>query len=112
MQDAVIAAENRSFRTDKGISPRAVARAALATLTGGEPQGGSTITQQYVKNALLSPERSLTRKAREALIAIKLDRTRGKDEILEGYLNTVYFGRAPPGSSPRHATTSAWTRRT
>ncbi|MGW6735737.1 transglycosylase domain-containing protein [Streptomyces sp. NPDC055013] len=97
VQDAVIAAENRSFRTDKGISPRAIARAALATVTGGEPQGGSTITQQYVKNALLSPERSLTRKAREALIAIKLDRTRGKDEILEGYLNTVYFGRGAAG---------------
>ena len=97
VQEAVIAAENRSFRTDRGISPRAIARAALATLTGGDQQGGSTITQQYVKNALLSPERSLTRKAREALIAIKLDRTRGKDEILQGYLNTVYFGRGAAG---------------
>ncbi|WP_328737292.1 transglycosylase domain-containing protein [Streptomyces bobili] len=97
VQDAVIAAENRSFRTDSGISPRAIARATLATLTGGDPQGGSTITQQYVKNALLSPERSLSRKAREALIAIKLDRTRTKDEILEGYLDTVYFGRGAAG---------------
>ncbi|MPY64931.1 transglycosylase domain-containing protein, partial [Streptomyces spongiae] len=97
VQDAVIAAENRSFRTDSGISPRAIARATLATLTGDDPQGGSTITQQYVKNALLSPERSLSRKAREALVAIKLDRTRGKDEILEGYLNTVYFGRGSAG---------------
>ncbi|MBG0853656.1 penicillin-binding protein [Streptomyces spinoverrucosus] len=97
VQDAVIAAENRSFRTDSGISPRAIARATLATLTGGDPQGGSTITQQYVKNALLTPERSLSRKAREALVAIKLDRTRGKDEILEGYLNTVYFGRGAAG---------------
>ncbi|GAB7103267.1 hypothetical protein JCM4814A_15810 [Streptomyces phaeofaciens JCM 4814] len=97
VQDAVIAAENRSFRTDTGISPRAIARATLATLTGGDPQGGSTITQQYVKNALLSPEHSLSRKAREALIAIKLDRTRTKDEILEGYLDTVYFGRGAAG---------------
>ncbi|MGC3000879.1 transglycosylase domain-containing protein [Streptomyces sp. G35A] len=97
VQDAVIAAENRSFRTDTGISPRAVARAVWATVSGGAPQGGSTITQQYVKNALLSPERSLSRKAREALIAIKLDRTRDKDEILEGYLNTVYFGRGAAG---------------
>ncbi|MDQ0580850.1 membrane peptidoglycan carboxypeptidase [Streptomyces rishiriensis] len=97
VQDAVIAAENRSFRTDSGISPRAIARATLATLTGGDPQGGSTITQQYVKNALLSPEHSLARKAREALIAIKLDRTRTKDEILEGYLDTVYFGRGAAG---------------
>ncbi|WP_416975942.1 transglycosylase domain-containing protein, partial [Streptomyces sp. 4F14] len=80
-----------------GISPKAIGRATLAALTGGEPQGGSTITQQYVKNALLSPERSLSRKAREAIVAIKLDRTRSKDEILEGYLNTVYFGRGAAG---------------
>ncbi|WP_230195036.1 transglycosylase domain-containing protein [Streptomyces coriariae] len=97
VQEAVIAAENRSFRTDSGISPKAITRAALATLTGGDPQGGSTITQQYVKNALLSPEHSLARKAREALIAIKLDRTHTKDEILEGYLDTVYFGRGAAG---------------
>lgn len=97
VQDAVIAAENRSFRTDRGISPKAIARAALAASTGGAPQGGSTITQQYVKNALLSPEHSLSRKAREALVAIKLDRTRSKDEILQGYLNTVYFGRGAAG---------------
>ncbi|MGR3871402.1 transglycosylase domain-containing protein [Streptomyces graminifolii] len=97
VQDAVIAAENRTFRTDDGVSPRAIARAVLASLTGGERQGGSTITQQYVKNALLSPEQSLSRKAREALIAIKLDRTRSKDTILEGYLNTVYFGRGSAG---------------
>ncbi|WP_405861418.1 penicillin-binding protein [Streptomyces sp. NBC_01515] len=97
VQDAVIAAENRSFRTDDGVSPRAIARAVLASLTGGEHQGGSTITQQYVKNALLSPEQSLSRKAHEALIAIKLDRTRSKDDILAGYLNTVYFGRGSAG---------------
>ncbi|WP_406171720.1 transglycosylase domain-containing protein [Streptomyces sp. NBC_00996] len=97
VQEAVIAAENRSFRTDTGISPSAIARAAWSTVSGGGRQGGSTITQQYVKNALLSPEQSLSRKAREALIAIKLDRTRSKDEILQGYLNTVYFGRGAAG---------------
>ncbi|WP_416970427.1 transglycosylase domain-containing protein [Streptomyces sp. 4F14] len=97
VQDAVIAAENRSFRTDKGVSPKAVARAVLASVTGGARQGGSTITQQYVKNALLTPEQSMSRKLREALIAIKLDRTRSKDEILAGYLNTVYFGRGSAG---------------
>ncbi|MFE2482664.1 transglycosylase domain-containing protein [Streptomyces mirabilis] len=97
VQDAVIAAENRSFRTDTGVSPRAIARAAWATVSGGDRQGGSTITQQYVKNALLSPEQTLSRKAREALISIKLDRTRSKDEILQGYLNTVYFGRGAAG---------------
>ncbi|KPI06503.1 glycosyl transferase family 51 [Actinobacteria bacterium OK006] len=97
VQEAVIAAENRSFRSDTGISPRAIARAAWATVSGGDRQGGSTITQQYVKNALLSPEQTLSRKAREALISIKLDRTRSKDEILQGYLNTVYFGRGAAG---------------
>ncbi|MEV7390596.1 transglycosylase domain-containing protein [Streptomyces sp. NPDC091215] len=97
VQDAVIAAENRSFRTDSGVSPKAVARAVAAALTGGERQGGSTITQQYVKNALLSPQQTLSRKAREALIAVKLDRTRTKNEILAGYLNTVYFGRGAAG---------------
>jgi membrane peptidoglycan carboxypeptidase len=97
VREAVIAAENRSFRTDTGISPKAIGRAAWSTVSGGGRQGGSTITQQYVKNALLSPEQSLSRKAREALIAIKLDRTRSKDEILRGYLNTVYFGRGAAG---------------
>jgi membrane peptidoglycan carboxypeptidase len=97
VQEAVIAAENRSFRTDSGISPSAIVRAAWSTLSGGGRQGGSTITQQYVKNALLSPQQSLSRKGREALIAIKLDRTVSKDEILAGYLNTVYFGRGAAG---------------
>ncbi|MET9670306.1 transglycosylase domain-containing protein [Streptomyces sp. NPDC006475] len=97
VQDAVITAENRSFRTDSGVSPTALVRAAVSTLSGGGRQGGSTITQQYVKNALLSPEQSLSRKAREALIAVKLDRTRSKDQILEGYHNTVYFGRGAAG---------------
>ncbi|GHA21787.1 hypothetical protein GCM10010372_22200 [Streptomyces tauricus] len=97
VQDAVIAAENRSFRTDSGVAPSAILRAALATVTGGDRQGGSTITQQYVKNALLTPEQSLKRKAHEALIAVKVDRTRAKDDILAGYLNTVYFGRGAAG---------------
>lgn len=97
VQDAVIAAENRSFRTDSGVSPTAIVRAAWSTLSGAERQGGSTITQQYVKNALLTPQQSLSRKAREALIALKLDRTRSKDSILQGYLNTVYFGRGAAG---------------
>ncbi|MER6434262.1 transglycosylase domain-containing protein [Streptomyces sp900105245] len=97
VREAVIAAENRSFRTDSGIAPTAIVRAVLAAVTGGARQGGSTITQQYVKNALLSPEQTLSRKAREALIAVKLDRTRSKDSILEGYLNTVYFGRGAAG---------------
>jgi membrane peptidoglycan carboxypeptidase len=97
VQDAVIAAENRTFRTDSGIAPTSIARATLAAITGGARQGGSTITQQYIKNALLTPEQSLSRKVREALIAVKLDRTRSKDEILQGYLNTVYFGRGAAG---------------
>ncbi|MFJ6632577.1 transglycosylase domain-containing protein [Streptomyces sp. NPDC091376] len=97
VQEAVIAAENRSFRTDSGIAPTSIGRAVLAAITGGTRQGGSTITQQYVKNALLTPEQSLSRKAEEAVIAVKLDRTRSKEEILQGYLNTVYFGRGAAG---------------
>ncbi|MFE9139705.1 transglycosylase domain-containing protein [Streptomyces sp. NPDC007355] len=97
VQEAVIAAENRSFRTDSGIAPTAIGRAVLAAVTGGTRQGGSTITQQYVKNALLTPEQTMSRKAKEALIAVKLDRTRTKETILEGYLNTVYFGRGAAG---------------
>ncbi|WP_370115022.1 transglycosylase domain-containing protein [Streptacidiphilus sp. MAP12-33] len=97
VQDAVIAAENRTFRSDTGVNPSSIARAVLAAVTGGERQGGSTITQQYVKNALLTPQQSLSRKVREALIAVKLDQTRPKDEILQDYLNTVYFGRGAAG---------------
>ncbi|HKC28137.1 MAG TPA: transglycosylase domain-containing protein [Jatrophihabitans sp.] len=90
---AVLAAEDRNFYTEPGVSIRGTIRAALSDLTGGSTQGGSGITQQYVKNAYLSNSQTLTRKLKELMIAVKLSREYSKDQILEYYLNTVYFGR-------------------
>jgi membrane peptidoglycan carboxypeptidase len=90
---AVLAAEDRSFYSEPGVSLRGTVRAALSDLTGGSTQGGSGITQQYVKNAYLSNAQSLSRKLKELMIAVKLTREYSKDQILEFYLNTVYFGR-------------------
>lgn len=96
---AVIASEDRGFYEHGGISPRGILRAAWANLTGGEvQQGGSTITQQYVKQAVLQdPSRTISRKVKEAILAIKLERRHSKEEILGFYLNTVYFGRGAYG---------------
>jgi membrane peptidoglycan carboxypeptidase len=96
-RNAVLAAENRSFYTDPGISFTGIIRAAWNNLTGGSTQGGSTITQQYVKNAFLSQEQTFSRKFQELFLAIKLDNNFTKDEILENYLNTIYFGRGAYG---------------
>ncbi|MFF4650219.1 transglycosylase domain-containing protein [Streptomyces sp. NPDC001380] len=93
MQDAAISAENASFRSDHGIDPKGIARAVLNMAKGGETQGGSTITQQYVKNAYLSQDQTVTRKIKELFITLKVDKTTTKNEILEGYLNTSWFGR-------------------
>ncbi|HVS67042.1 MAG TPA: transglycosylase domain-containing protein [Mycobacteriales bacterium] len=94
VQHAVLAAEDRHFYSEPGISPTGIVRALLVDLRGGDiSQGGSTITQQYVKNAYLSQQRTLTRKLKEILIATKLGQTRSKSTILEDYLNTIYFGR-------------------
>ena len=90
---AVLAAEDRSFYTDPGVSIRGTVRAAISDIFGGSTQGGSGITQQYVKNAYLSDSQTLTRKLKELMIAVKLTRDYSKDQILEFYLNTVYFGR-------------------
>ncbi|MFN2526328.1 MAG: transglycosylase domain-containing protein [Actinomycetota bacterium] len=97
--EAVVAAEDRDFYEHNGVSPRAIARAAWANLTGGRiEQGGSTITQQYIKNAVLEdPERTITRKIKEAILAIKLERRYSKDQILGFYLNTIYLGRGAYG---------------
>jgi membrane peptidoglycan carboxypeptidase len=92
-QHAVLAAEDRDFYSESAVDPKAMVRAAWNTATGKGTQSGSTITQQYVKNYYLGQEQTLTRKAKEFFIAIKLDRTKSKDEILEGYLNTSFFGR-------------------
>lgn len=97
-QNAVIAIEDARFWSHKGVDPRAVARAASSNAQSGEiNQGGSTITQQYVKNALLTPERSLERKLEEASLALAMERNYSKQVILEQYLNTIYFGNGAYG---------------
>ena len=90
---AVLAAEDRGFYDESGVSIKGTARAALSDIGGGNTQGGSGITQQYVKNAYLSNSQTLSRKLKELMIAVKLTREYSKDQILEFYLNTVYFGR-------------------
>ncbi|MEU3858524.1 transglycosylase domain-containing protein [Streptomyces sp. NPDC028722] len=96
-QHAVLAAEDRDFYTESAVDPKAMLRAGWNTATGKGKQSGSTITQQYVKNYYLGQEQTLTRKAKEFFISVKLDREKSKNEILEGYLNTSYFGRSAYG---------------
>ncbi|HEX8779656.1 MAG TPA: transglycosylase domain-containing protein, partial [Nocardioides sp.] len=97
MQDAVVAAENRTFWTDQGLDPKGILRAAFSNAQGNATQGASTITQQYVKILYLTSERSLTRKIKEAIVSLKIHQQQSKAEILEGYLNTIYFGRGAYG---------------
>ena len=97
MKDAVVAAENRSFWDDPGISITGIARSAISIATGGELQGGSTITQQYIKIYYLDSGQRLSRKVKELMLAIKMGRELTKEQILEGYLNTIYFGRGAYG---------------
>ncbi len=96
-QKAVLAAEDRTFYEHGGISPLGIGRAVINNLTGGSMQGGSTITQQYAKNAFLTQERAISRKLKEAILAFKLETVVSKDKILEDYLNTIYFGRGAYG---------------
>ena len=102
VKNAIVAAENRTFWTDPGISVTGLFRATLglvglapadATATGG----GSTITQQYIKVMYLTQDKTFTRKAKEILLAAKIGREVSKEQILGGYLNTVYFGRGTYG---------------
>ncbi|WP_223167253.1 transglycosylase domain-containing protein [Nonomuraea sp. SYSU D8015] len=99
VRQAVIAAENRSFYDDAGVSLKGTMRAVWSTVSGQQLQGGSTITQQLVRNYYsgLSQERSVTRKFKEILIAMKVDQSKSKDWVLEQYLNTIYFGRGANG---------------
>nr|WP_250149853.1 transglycosylase domain-containing protein [Mycolicibacter acidiphilus] len=103
VRNAVLAAEDRDFYTNPGFSVSAFARAIKNNLFGGDTQGGSTITQQYVKNALVGSERvgmgGLVRKAKELVIATKMSREWPKDEVLQSYLNIIYFGRSAYGIS-------------
>jgi len=91
---ALQAVEDRRFREHHGVDPRALARALLANLRAGRVvEGGSTLTQQLVKNLYLDARRTLGRKAREVLMALLLELRYGKDEILEAYCNEVYLGQ-------------------
>ncbi|MFG2935792.1 transglycosylase domain-containing protein [Streptomyces sp. NPDC048282] len=94
---AVLAAENESFYSDPGISVKGIARALYRTVGQGDTEGGSTITQQYVKNVYLTQNQTVSRKFTEAMISLKLDNKMSKDQILEGYLNTSWFGRGTYG---------------
>ena len=95
---AVIATEDRRFYSHFGVDPVGLFRAAFANLRAGhDVQGGSTITQQLAKTVFLSPERSVSRKIREALLAVWLERHFTKEQILEIYLNRVYLGAGTYG---------------
>lgn len=94
---ATIAIEDRSFYEHRGISLRGIIRASRNTLEGKRLEGGSTITQQLVKNTLLTPERTLKRKVREILLAFLVEGTYTKDEILEMYFNEVGYGGSTYG---------------
>ncbi len=97
VQDAFLAIEDRKFRSHHGFDFLRTGRAMFLTLTNKRREGGSTITQQLAKNAFLTPERTWLRKAKEAILAIEIERKYTKDEILENYLNTIYFGQGAYG---------------
>ena len=98
VRNAVLAAEDRTFYENDGISVRGLGRAVVGLVTGDSTSGGgSTITQQYVRNYFLTQERSYVRKAKEIMISLKIDGELSKDEILQNYLNTIYFGRGASG---------------
>ncbi|MDO4928192.1 MAG: transglycosylase domain-containing protein [Corynebacterium sp.] len=93
-RNAVLAAEDREFYSNSGFSITGLGRAVMGVITGdSEAGGGSTITQQYVKNTLVGDERSLERKAKELVYSVKMTNEWSKDEVLQAYLNTIYFGR-------------------
>jgi len=97
VRHAVLAAEDRGFYSNKAFSVTGILRAVVNNLRGGALQGGSTITQQYAKTAFLTPSRTIQRKIKELVIAIKLENQLSKDQIFESYLNTIYFGRGSYG---------------
>ena len=97
MRQAMVAAEDSTFYSNSGIDPLAIARAAWNDVTGHHLEGGSTITQQYVKNVYTGSERTALRKLREASLSIRLEQHLTKDQILTRYLNTIYFGNGTAG---------------
>jgi len=96
---AVMAAEDRKFYSNRAFSPSGIARALFNNLKSGSlnGEGGSTITQQYAKTAFLTSSRTVQRKIKELVISLKLENALTKDQILENYLNTIYFGRGSYG---------------
>ncbi|MFI0713097.1 transglycosylase domain-containing protein [Streptomyces inhibens] len=97
VENSVIAAENATFYSDAGVSIQGIGRAVVNMISGGDTQGGSTITQQYVKNTYLSQDQTVTRKLKEFIISLKVSNQKSKREILRGYLNTSWFGRGSYG---------------
>ena len=97
VKQAVVASEDSSFYENRGVSPRGILRAFVNNLKGGARQGGSTITMQYVERYYTGSETSYVGKAKEAIMALKIDQEISKDEILSRYLNTIYFGRGAYG---------------
>ncbi|MFN8614973.1 MAG: PBP1A family penicillin-binding protein [Vampirovibrionales bacterium] len=89
---AVMAIEDNRFYQHNGVDLKGTLRALVSNFSGGEVQGGSTVTQQLVKNLFLSPERSIGRKVAEAVLALRVERHYKKNKIMEMYLNQVYFG--------------------
>ncbi|MFF7650214.1 transglycosylase domain-containing protein [Streptomyces sp. NPDC007983] len=97
VQHTFVAAENKDFYTDSGVSFSGTARGLINTALGRGKQGGSTITQQFVKNYYLSQEQTVSRKLKELVISLKVDQDKSKDYILQGYINTSYYGRGAYG---------------
>jgi membrane peptidoglycan carboxypeptidase len=97
MQQAVVSVEDRNFYHESAVSPIGITRAFINDLKGGPTQGGSTITQQYVKNAYLNQEQTISRKFKEIFISVKVGKQQDKDMILQNYLNTISFGRGANG---------------
>ncbi|MFD7498853.1 transglycosylase domain-containing protein [Streptomyces sp. NPDC059832] len=97
VQHTFVAAENKSFYDDKGVDLKGTARGLINTLSGKGKQGGSTITQQYVKNYYLTQDPTISRKLKELVISLKIENKKGKDYILAGYINTSYYGRGASG---------------
>ncbi|WP_392672315.1 transglycosylase domain-containing protein [Streptomyces sp. LN785] len=97
VQRTFVAAENKSFYTDKGVDLKGTTRGLINTISGKGKQGGSTITQQYVKNYYLDQDQTVTRKLKELVISLKVDQQKSKEDILAGYINTSYYGRGAYG---------------
>ena len=98
--NALIAVEDASFTRHMGVDPTGIGRAAFGVASGNDSGGGSTLTQQFVKNTLSGPRRTYERKIEEAIAAVMTESVSTKDEILESYANVVFFGRRSEGAEP------------